>query len=262
MKRFLLPILALSSLLVLAGCDDSSSNSRSVSLAETLGGKTFHADLSAGTTSKAVASDADLEDLYFTFANNATTVEVVAVYEDHSSESETAPVTQNDDGNARFESSTGLWSFEIDPESRALNGNHGAQAVSCNMEKIGSVGPEYEYTGKEYYGLSDNKCTAFAITFTSSEVKYGLDSADLMANQLETSKKINYEAAGLKAVGSIAYADPNWDMKDDKSFSITLHGETYSCRFIGPDLIRVENPENSALAYFLKRNQDYPGSST
>lgn len=136
MKRFLLPIIDLSSLLVLAGCDDSSSNSRSVSLAETLGGKTFHADLSAGTTSKAVASDADLEGLYFTFANDATTVEVAAVHEDHSFESETAPVTQNDERNARFESSTGSWTFEIDPESGALSGNHGSQAVSCNRRRL------------------------------------------------------------------------------------------------------------------------------
>lgn len=74
--------------------------------------------------------------------------------------------------------------------------------------------------------------------------------------------KIHYEAPGLKAVGSIAYTDPNWKMKDDKSFSISLHDEAYSCRFIGPDLIRVEKPGNSHLAYFLKRNQAYPGSST
>jgi len=71
------------------------------------------------------------------------------------------------------------------------------------QEEIGSVGSEYEYTGKEYYGLSDNK-----------------------------------------------------------SFSISLHDEAYSCRFVGPDLIRVENSGNSHLAYFLKRNQAYPGSST
>lgn len=51
-------------------------------------------------------------------------------------------------------------------------------------------------------------------------------------------------------------------MKDDKSFSISLYEEAYSCRFIGPDLIRVENSGNTDLAYFLKRNQDYPDSST
>lgn len=51
-------------------------------------------------------------------------------------------------------------------------------------------------------------------------------------------------------------------MKDDKSFSISLYEEAYSCRFIGPDLIRVENSGNTDLAYFLKRNQAYPGSST
>lgn len=260
MKRFLLPILALSFMLLLAGCDDSSSGSRSVSLTETLGGKTFHADLSSEATPKATDLS-ELEDLYFTFADDAATVEVVAVYEDHSLESETVPVTQNDAGNAQFESSSGPWTFEIDPESEDLSGNYGSQTVSCNMEVIGSVGPEYEYKGKEYYGLSDNRCTAFAITFMSDEVKYGLDSAELMTKQLTTSKKIDYEAEGLKAVGSMAYTDEQWEMHEG-SFSITLHGEAYDCRFVGPDLVRVENMGNPDLAYFLKRNQAYPGSST